>query len=84
MDCWSEAEHLDVESERQLSALLSDDASVEEALAQNADLVRVALIELKAHPERAREISRRINTMVVSYLEPTAARAAYQSLIAPL
>jgi hypothetical protein len=81
MDPYNETEQIEYYAELKLAELLADEGSVEEAIGQNADLVRVALAELKAHPESAKEIARRLESMISSYLEPTARRAAYRELM---
>jgi len=75
---WGEA--LDSLTSYHLEQLLADDGSVEEAIAQNADVVLAQLRTLTAHPEQAVEVARFVNGMIRSYLEPVARAAAERDL----
>jgi len=69
-------DRLDAATESELAELLADDASVESAIGANADVIRVLLVELTAHPERGADVARRMWAAVRSDLEPVAIRAA--------
>ena len=74
------AERLDSKTEYELDKLLAGDGSyVEEAISENAEVLRVKLAELTAHPERAEEIADTLNRMIATYLEPMAKREAERS-----
>jgi hypothetical protein len=51
-------ERLEAATESELEQLLADEGSVEEAISQNADLVRVAIDELAADPSRGARFAR--------------------------
>ena len=69
-------DRLDAATESELAELLADDASVESAIGANADVIRVLLVELTAHPERGADVARRMWAAVRSDLEPVAIRSA--------
>jgi len=73
-------ERLEAAVESALEELLADEGSVEEAIGQNADLVRVAIDELAAQPSRGAEIAERLQRMIRSYLEPVARSSAERAL----
>jgi hypothetical protein len=73
-------ERLEAATESELEQLLADEGSVEEAISQNADLVRVAIDELAADPSRGAEIVERLQRMIRGYLEPWATNNAERSL----
>ena len=75
-DACAYGERLQAVTESELAALLADDGSVESAIANNADVIRVLLVELTEHPERGADIARRMWSAVRYGLEPVAIRAA--------
>jgi mannose/cellobiose epimerase-like protein (N-acyl-D-glucosamine 2-epimerase family) len=80
MDEWDRMHEAGERLERavasELDELMHDDGSVHEAIAENADTVHRALLELTQHPERAPDISARLWRVIRSHLEPIARRAA--------
>jgi hypothetical protein len=74
-------DQLQAATEYELAELLADDASVEEAIGANADVIRTLLVELTAHPDRGADIARRMWAAVRSDLEPVAVREAERSMM---
>ena len=80
-DACAYGERLQAVTESELAELLADDGSVESAIANNADVIRVLLVELTEHPERGADIARRMWSAVRYGLEPVAIRAAERSVM---
>jgi hypothetical protein len=53
-----------------------DGSEVEEAISENADLVRVAVMELIADSSRGAEIAQRLESMIRAYVTPSVMRDA--------
>jgi hypothetical protein len=77
---WEQGEKLANAAEHELERLMADDDSVEEALSQNADIVRVQLEVLRQHPERAVAVAEFLRHTVREYLRPIAYQHAERAL----
>lgn len=71
---------LECATARHLNEMLDCPNSVEEAIRDRADLVRVAIDELAAQPSRGAEIAERLQRMIRSYFEPLARSRAERAL----
>lgn len=76
---WGErlAEAIEARVDRMLAGTDGGDGSeVEEAISENAGLVRVAIMELIADSSRGAEIAQRLESMIRDYVTPAVMRDA--------